>query len=200
MKKKLLFIILSFIFIGSITISAVWYQIPNNVSQTAEQNLNLGYWHTGIVYDYDQNANYKKDDLVIKNGVLYVALRNINSNDNYHDPKVPNTNLLVPMRWSESTKEYRSFHRYVVNDYVYYEGTYYIRKTLPHDPNTFTQQPPTQTIYWEEVTNVNPLQWFPYVVYYEGQKVFYNNQTYECIRGGFKNVKPSSSSSYWTQV
>ena len=60
MKKKLLFIILSFIFIGSITISAVWYQIPNNVSQTAEQNLNLGYWHTGIVYDYDQNANYKR--------------------------------------------------------------------------------------------------------------------------------------------
>ena len=148
---------------------AYWHGIsPQTQNKKIEKGLNIGFWETMPYINFEENSGViPRKTIVVKNNVYYVSLMDIPADDPYRDPETKPTSSSIPMRYCESTREYRWFHRYTKNDVVIFEGKIYRwkRTTYDHKPNTSSQKLPTSSYHWEELGVENTLSYSRYKIY-----------------------------------
>lgn len=183
MTKRFFSSIVIVILLTTVCVTAHWNGF--NMPESKEESLDLfvGRWIYGSKI-YNADSFIGKDDIIIKNGRLYIAEMDINKDDANHNPDNPNGSFWSSMRYSELTDEYRSFNYYESGDYVFYNGILYKRDAwYPHSPNTISAQNPVEGG-WAVNTQFGEQAkpWFRYKVYFKGDFVWDDNgDKYECI-------------------
>lgn len=137
--------------------------------------------------------------------ITYESKKKIKKGEPVPDPSAPNTSWWKPMEYSESTAEYRWFHRYLHEDYVIFENKIYRHKLYFHDPNTNRQKSPAEdSNRWEEVCKVEeeptPKYWYRYVIYNKGDEVTYKDIRYRYISKVPNSNKKPGESNVWEKI
>lgn len=237
MKRKLILFIIAFLLILPANAYAYWLGIGSPDESDATGAVTIGRWYFHdpddpdappvIIFDPDNPVDIAEGSIVVVNvdgnTYIYQSLQDIDADDPHYDPTQPNPNWNQPMLYSEDTKEYRDFHRYLRSDYVIQNGkTYRWNYGVPHNPNTITQvEPGTNENRWRTVSDT-PREdlWFRTKIYYEGDEVNYepvnalgNLQNtagrYRCISGGHSGasqfggsagIEPGIDPSVWEYI
>ena len=127
----------------------IWAQFDTapvtNIDKGPYYNETSDYVYQSNIVLYEGVKTYNKGDIIYANGNYYMVL-----NSSYQvDLNNPNTNVLVPMTWSESTSEYREYHHYYKGDFVVAsDGIYFwngagLFNNRSHNPNSNNVAPPT---------------------------------------------------------
>ncbi|WP_195852635.1 hypothetical protein [Aerococcus sanguinicola] len=220
MKKIKILLLLGLMTILTPNIWAYWSShLENPQAQSQTGNVVIGKWiysdlsNRKVIY-LDLNApdtwpdRIEEGTIVIvednnENLLVYETLHSIDRTDQRFNPTQPNTNWAQPMIYSENTAEYRWFHHYYNGDIVIFNKAYYrYTGSIPHNPNTITQTPPSpNSNRWEHLPKtwtVDP--WFRYVLYNEGDIVSYKGKLYESTVSGNSNFEPDLENNPWRVV
>lgn len=131
----------------------------------------------------------------------YTALVDIPPGSGDFDPSVPNSQWWERMTYAEDTAEYRYFHHYYQNDYVWYNGQLYRwRRNVPHNPNTVTEVTPGNSNYWAKVdfSTLPENLWYRHVIYTANAQVYYNGNYDICAIPGKSGFEHDLYPANWT--
>ena len=203
-------------------------QILDSDDYNTIHTFDVGQWlfSTNVVVYEDEEANFgpfntavfaNEGDIVIKDGILYIAATTIRYNNLYPDPDNPPTSVLQYIRYRENTVEYRSFHHYgstgvpslsYFDDYIIYEGQTFVSKRIHRANDSITGIAPKtsdngENYVWRRVSTTEQLKhWFHYKVYYKDDIVFRGGTWYRAkIVSGETNVeKRPPDTAFWGVV
>lgn len=203
MVKRIFIIVLIFI-ISLVTISfSYWYKSIATSDIEDNESVTIGLWL--FSYNYNSNKDYKKGDIVIKDGKPYWVIRDVNSGNQYHDPSNPNTSFWGRVYYVELTEEYRSFNYYSRGQYVVHNGIlyYYDFWGGQHIPNFSQNSPPSSR--WKRSNLDKNKIWYKYKIYAEGDEVLYYEGSrfigkYRCIKSFEIEKKPDSNPTIWQKI
>lgn len=121
-KSILVLVIYTYLIIAANIVYGHWGTIIYT-SEKHVTDLNTGKWiREAKVYDPEHPENVQRGQIIVRmleNGeAVYYAINSVNANDPLNDPNNVNTSGVVLMKYTECTKEYRSFHRYSRGDFV----------------------------------------------------------------------------------
>ena len=196
--------------LSSNQVFAMWIKINSPQNKESTISRPIGSWIFGIVnYDPNNKRTIQAGTFVLRTNsagvpTLYYCINTVSETDPNNDPLIPNTNSNNTMKYVECTNEYRAFHRYDRDDFVYYNNmAYYYNSNRAHIPNTATVGGPGVKKEWKDRKNVSATEvFYRYQAYYRNDEVIHDNNRYRCIVDITCNSIPGTTAgnAHWQRI